>query len=100
MKTFTDFYLDRICEALIDKAMSEDRWMTQEEVERMHLVEYRSGYFSVRRRRDIGRGREWRVSWDNRASGDRRVYVANEGGRAVTAFERTRREVDKILDAS
>lgn len=98
MKTFTEFYLDRIAEALIDRAMEKGKWMTQVEVERMHLVEYRKGYFMVRR---LGRphGKHiWRVSWDNRATDEKRQYVAHEASKAVTAFERVRREVDRLHD--
>jgi len=96
MKTFTEFYLDRITDALIDRAMEKGKWMTQAEVERMHQMPYRGGVFMVRRR--IGhKTAEWRVSWDSRCDG-KGFYTFSEAGKAVTAFERVRREVDRRLE--
>jgi len=99
MKTFTDFYLDRIAEALIDRAMEKGKWMTQAEVERMHQVTYRGGMFMVRHRdpKKIGGPWRWLVSWEGQI-GSQKVYIREVAGRAVTAFERVRRDIDKRHD--
>lgn len=97
MKTFTQIYLDRISEALIDKAMREGKWMTQEEVERMHLSPYRDGVFMVRRTEKPHGKHGWRVFWRGSVGG---LYqrVEHSAGKAVTAFERVRRGVDHLYD--
>lgn len=99
MKTFTEFYLGKISEALIDKAMAKGKWMTQAEVERMHQVTYRGGMFMVRHRDKRGAGWRWFVAWDGQIGGTR-VRVTKELARADAAFEAVRREVDRLHDSS
>lgn len=97
MMTFTELYLRRISESLIDHAMAKGKWMTQAEVERMHLSSYRNGTFWVRRTPQPHDRHGWRVSWSGGVNGVM-LRFANDAGKAVTAFERTRREVDRAID--
>jgi hypothetical protein len=92
---FTEYYLHQIMEAQIRRLVEKGKWMTQEEVERMHLVSYRNGSFIVRHRDKRGPGWRWFVSWNGAING-KRVRVAKEAGRAVTAFETVRREVERL----
>lgn len=99
MKTFTELYLQRISEALIDRAMERGKWMTQAEVERMHQVSYRGGMFMVRHRDKRGTGWRWFVSWEGQIGG-LKARVTKEMAKAVSAFEAVRREVDRLHDVS
>lgn len=97
MKTFTELYLQRISEALIDRAMERGKWMTQAEVERHHMVPYRDGILFVRRHEQVHGATTWQVSWDGVIG--HRQHVSESGKRAVAVFERLRREVDKRYNA-
>lgn len=93
MKTFTELYLQRISEALIDRAMKKGKWMTQAEVERHHMVPYRDGVLFVRRHEEAHGKTTWQVSWKGTIGHEQ--YVSENGKRAVAVFERLRREVDQ-----
>ena len=95
MLGFTEYYLHQIAEAQIRRLVEKGKWMTQDEVERMHQVSYRHGTFMVRHRDKRGRGWRWFVAWDGQIGG-KPVRVTKEAGRAVTAFETVRREVERL----
>ena len=95
MLGFTEYYLHQIMEAQVRRLVEKGQWMTQDEVERMHQVSYRHGTFMVRHRDKRGAGWRWFVAWDGQIGG-KRVRVTKEAGKAVTAFEAVRREVERL----